>query len=192
MMIIEGPKDYIKESIEVKKLLFDDAEILKTISDIIVALCGCLKGGGKILIAGNGGSAADAQHFAAELVGRYKLERKPYSAVALTTDTSFLTACSNDYDFKMIFARQVEALGRPGDVFVGISTSGNSLNIIEGIGAAKQKGLRTVTLLGKNGGKLKGTADFSIVVPSDNTPRIQEAHIMLIHIICEEIEKLLA
>lgn len=148
-----------------------------------------LRSGGKILIAGNGGSAADAQHFAAELVGRYKLERKAYPAIALTTDTSVITAWSNDYDFAAIFSRQLEALGKAGDLFCGISTSGNSLNIVNAVKTAKKLGVSSICLLGNGGGALKDLADLSVIVPSNNTPRIQEIHIILIHAICEEVEK---
>jgi D-sedoheptulose 7-phosphate isomerase len=141
------------------------------------------------LIAGNGGSAADAQHFAGEIVGRFKKERKGYPAIALTTDASIITSWANDYDFNTIFSRQIEALGKEGDVFLGISTSGNSKNIIEAVKKAKEMGIFCICLLGKDGGELKNLTDLSIIIPSDNTPRIQECHIMIIHIICEELEK---
>jgi len=182
-------RNQIKESIETKNRILQNKEILNKLSLIISEINNCFQRGNKILIAGNGGSAADAQHFAAEIVGRYKKERKGYPAIALTTDTSIITALANDYNFDLIFARQVEALAKKGDIFFGISTSGNSKNIIEGVKKAKELGVTTVCLLGKGGGKLKDLADFSIIVPSNNTPRIQESHIMLIHIICEEVEK---
>lgn len=148
-----------------------------------------LKGGNKILIAGNGGSAADAQHFAAELVGRFLLERRGLPAIALTTDSSIMTSVGNDYDFDRIFSRQIEALGNSGDVFVGISTSGNSKNIIEAVKEAKIKGVKTIGLLGRDGGKLADMCDISIVIPYSKTARIQETHIMTIHLMCEVIEK---
>mgnify|MGYP001560733096 FL=1 len=147
---------------------------------------------GKVLVAGNGGSAADAQHFAAEFVCKFKRERPGYAAIALTANTSVLTAWSNDYDFKDVFAREVEALGRAGDVFVGISTSGNSENVIRAITKAKGIGLTTVAILGHDGGRTKGVADIEIVVPSNNTPRIQEAQMFILHAIAEEVEALLA
>lgn len=143
-----------------------------------------------MLIAGNGGSAAQAQHFAAEFVGKYdKLERHAHSALALSVDTSVLTAWSNDYHFNLVFSRQVEAHGRNGDVFVGISTSGNSQNIIEALAAAKKRGLTTIALLGKSGGKAKGLADIEFIVPSESTARIQEVHNILIHALTDEVEQ---
>ena len=181
-------KDYIQESIDLRKKVLTDEKLLASVDSAISALTETLKRGGKVLIAGNGGSAADAQHFAAELVGRYKIERKAYPAIALTTDTSIITAWSNDYSFDGLFARQIEALGQKGDVFIGISTSGNSLNIIQAISRAREIGLKTFALLGKGGGKMKNDAS-AIIVPSDNTPRIQEIQMMLLHIIAEEVEK---
>ncbi|MCX6772863.1 MAG: D-sedoheptulose 7-phosphate isomerase [Candidatus Micrarchaeota archaeon] len=148
----------------------------------------CLKKGGKILICGNGGSAADSQHFAAELSGRYKKDRRALAAVSLTTDTSALTAIGNDYGFERIFARQVEALGKKGDMLVALSTSGNSPNILAAIEAAKKAGMVIIGFSGETGGKMTAACDLCICVPSSNTPRIQEAHITIIHIICEIVE----
>jgi len=182
-------KKQIQESINVKNSLLKSKEAIDKFVLMINALNSCYSAGGKILIAGNGGSAADAQHFAAEIVGRYKKERKGYPAIALTTDSSILTAWSNDYSFDSLFSRQIEALGNIGDVFFGISTSGNSKNIIEGVKKARKLGIKTICLLGKDGGTVKGLADISLVIPSDDTARIQETHIMCIHIMCEEIEK---
>jgi len=182
-------KDYLQEAFALKAdILKSDIfwEQLEAITRVVEKV---LRSGGKILIAGNGGSAADAQHFAAELVGRYKLERKAYPAIALTTDTSVITAWSNDYDFAAIFSRQLEALGKAGDLFCGISTSGNSLNIVNAVKTAKKLGVSSICLLGNGGGALKDLADLSVIVPSNNTPRIQEIHIILIHAICEEVEK---
>lgn len=142
-----------------------------------------------IFFMGNGGSAADSQHLAAEFVGRFQKDRKGYPAVALTTDTSILTSIGNDYGFNKVFKRQIEALVKNGDVVVGISTSGNSSNVIEGILEAKKIGAYTVGLLGKDGGKLKELCDLSIVVPSDVTARIQEMHILIGHIVCEMVEE---
>ena len=147
-----------------------------------------LKRGCRILVCGNGGSAADAQHFAAELSGRYIKERRALAGIALTTDTSALTAIGNDYGFDRIFSRQVEALGRPGDLLVGISTSGNSPNVILAVEAAKQLGIRTIGLLGRDGGKLKDLVDDAIIVPCPITARIQEVHQMIYHFWCETIE----
>lgn len=161
------------------------------IPDIEVAAQLCTEAilrGGKILLAGNGGSAADAQHIAAEFVGRYVKERRGLPAIALTTDTSALTAIGNDYGFERIFSRQIEALGCEGDVFIGISTSGNSPNIVKAVAAAQEKGLKTIVFSGKNGGILRGGADVSIVVPSEVTARIQEMHIFVGHTICDFID----
>ncbi|ENN95560.1 phosphoheptose isomerase [Methanocaldococcus villosus KIN24-T80] len=180
-------KEYFEESAKVKlKFIEENEENLKKSIEIIVRV---LKNGNKILICGNGGSAADAQHFAAEIVGRFKLERKGLPAIALTTDTSILTAIGNDYGFEMIFERQVEALGKKGDVLVGISTSGNSKNVIRAVNKAKEMGIYTIGLLGKGGGKLKDIVDLALVVPSNDTARIQECHLTIYHVICEEVEK---
>ena len=150
-----------------------------------------LKDGGKVLLCGNGGSAADCQHIAAELVGRFGMERKAIPAIALTTDTSILTAVANDYSFDRIFERQVEALGQEGDVLIGISTSGNSSNVIRAVEKAKEMGILTVGFLGRDGGKLASLVDYPIVVKSFSTPRIQEVHITLGHVLCDFIEKFL-
>jgi len=147
-----------------------------------------LKNGKKFLLAGNGGSAADAQHIAAELTGRYKKERPGIKAIALSTDTSALTAIGNDYGYEYVFSRQLEALGDSGDVFLGISTSGNSQNVIEALKKAKQIGIKTIGLSGKDGGAMASLCDINIVVPSNNTPRIQEMHILIGHTICMLIE----
>ena len=147
-----------------------------------------LRGGHRLFLFGNGGSAADAQHIASELVGRYKLERGGLPAYALTANTSSLTAIGNDYSFDVVFARQLEALGSSGDVAVGISTSGNSRNVLLAIEAAKNKGLVSVGLTGRGGGQLKGLVDRCICVPSEETPRVQEAHILIGHLLCEMIE----
>jgi len=148
-----------------------------------------LKEGNKILLCGNGGSAADAQHIAAELSGRFKKERNALAAVALTTDTSAITAIGNDYGFEYIFSRQCEALGKKGDVLIGISTSGNSQNVINAINSARKLGVKVITLTGKDGGAMKDMGDINIVIPSDDTPRIQEMHIMVGHMLCFYIEK---
>ena len=176
----------INESVDVKNKV--KLKLSKKIEESANLIISSLKKGNKVLIAGNGGSAADAQHFAAELVGRFRLERKALPCIALTTDTSIITAWANDYNFETLFERQIEALGKEGDMFIGISTSGNSQNIIKAIKKSKELGLNTIALLGKEGGKTKGLADMELIIPSDNTPRIQESQIMILHIICELIE----
>lgn len=169
-----------------------DLDVLQGLShDILEAekeISRTINRGNKVLICGNGGSAADAQHFAAELVGRYLKERDAISAIALTTDSSILTAIANDYGFVHIFRRQIEALGKDGDLLFAISTSGNSGNVINAIETAKRIGLKVITLLGKDGGKIKGSGDTEIIIPYKKTPRIQELHITIIHILCELLE----
>ena len=150
-----------------------------------------LRGGGKALLFGNGGSAADAQHVAAEFVGRFSRERTPLPAIALTTDTSALTAISNDYGFEQVFARQVRALGRPGDVAIAISTSGRSPNVLAGVAAARERGMTVIGLAGRDGGELARIADLCITVPADDTQRVQECHVTIEHVMCEEVERLL-
>ena len=162
------------------------AEPIKKISQL---LAHSLANGGTLFWCGNGGSAADSQHLAAELVGRFKKNRRALRSIALTTDTSVLTCVANDYSYDDIFARQVEALGRPGDVLIGISTSGNSENVLRAFKVAKQMGLKTIALLGKRGGYTKDLSDHALVIPSDSTARIQEAHILIGHILCELIEQ---
>ena len=152
-------------------------------------LCQALQIGRKILFIGNGGSASDAQHLAAEIVGRFEKDRSGLAAIALTTDSSTLTSIANDYGFDSVFSRQVEALAQKGDVLVAISTSGNSQNIVNAVEAARAKGATTVGLLGKDGGSVKGLVDHALIVPSDNTARIQEAHILIGHILCQLIEE---
>ncbi len=147
-----------------------------------------LQKGNKVLICGNGGSAADAQHFSAELTGRYKSERRGLPSIALSTDTSALTAIGNDYGFDRVFSRQVEALGTCGDVVIGISTSGNSRNIIEALKSAKKLGCKTIGLSGRDGGEMNSICDINVIVPSDDTPRIQEMHILFIHSICQIVD----
>jgi D-sedoheptulose 7-phosphate isomerase len=150
-----------------------------------------LHAGGKVLLFGNGGSAADAQHLAAEFVNRFQVERHPLAAIALTTDTSILTAIANDYDFLEVFAKQVRALGRPGDVAVGISTSGSSGNVVRGLAEARRLGLKTLALSGREGGSVAAQADVALTVRSRNTPRIQEVHITIGHVLCDLVDFLL-
>ncbi len=161
------------------------------ILDVAKLLAEVFKKGGKLLVFGNGGSAADAQHLAGELVNRFKKERKPLAAIALTTDTSVLTAISNDYDYSLVFAKQIEALGKKGDVALGISTSGNSPNVLKALEVAKDLGLYTVGLSGGEGGKMKGLCDYLILVPSKETPRIQEGHLLFLHLVSELVEEIL-
>ncbi|MBI2354152.1 MAG: D-sedoheptulose 7-phosphate isomerase [Deltaproteobacteria bacterium] len=184
---------------EVQKQLQDHRALFKLIelemSAQIAATAQLLtetfRSGGKLLVMGNGGSAADAQHFAAEIVGRFKLERAALPAVALSTDTSILTAIGNDYGFDLVFKRQVEALAAAGDAVVGISTSGNSPNVLAALALARERGCRTVGLLGKDGGSIKSACDLALIVPSTDTPRIQEGHITIIHIVCDLVERTL-
>ncbi len=152
-------------------------------------LARCLRGGGKVLLFGNGGSAADAQHLAAEFSGRFQLERPALPAVALTTDTSILTAVANDYGYDLVFARQVEALGARGDVAIGISTSGRSRNVLAGLRAARERGMTTVGLLGRDGGTIREACDHALVVPGEKTARVQEVHILVGHVLCELVER---
>jgi D-sedoheptulose 7-phosphate isomerase len=168
-----------------------ERDMLPLIAEMGILISDTLNRGNKLLVMGNGGSAADAQHFVAEIVGRFKMERRALPAVALSTDTSILTAIGNDYGFDVVFSRQVEALAAPGDAVVGISTSGNSPNVLKALNAAKARGCRTIGLLGKDGGSIKGACDLALVVPSDDTPRIQEGHITIIHIVCDLVEKAL-
>ena len=148
-----------------------------------------LADGHTIYLMGNGGSVCDCQHFAAELVGRFQKERQAMAAVALTTDTSILTALANDYSFDVVYSRQIEALVRSGDVVVGISTSGNSSNVLRGFAAARERGAKTVGLTGRSGGKMKGICDICICIPSDVTARVQEAHLLVEHLVCQRIEE---
>ncbi len=170
------------------RLVEEQAEQVAAAAKLLAAT---LKEGGKILLFGNGGSAADAQHIAAEFVNRFKIERPPLAALALTTDTSILTSIANDYDFLEVFAKQVKALGRPGDVALGLSTSGNSANVVEALKAARQLGLKTLALSGREGGPVAAAAELAIVVPSRNTPRIQEVHITIGHVLCDLVDFLL-
>ena len=181
-------KDHILQSLSVKEKILENNELLKKISDVAEKQVACLRNGNKIFFAGNGGSAADAQHLSAEYVSKLKRDRDPLAAIALSTDTSALTAIGNDYGFEQLFARQVRALGKAGDVFVGISTSGNSSNIVNAFAAAKDLGIYTIALLGGGDGRCEKLADTILNVPSHSTASIQECHIMLGHIICALVE----
>ena len=177
----------IQESAEVKSRLLAQADPL--LARIAVAMADAFRNGGKVILFGNGGSAADAQHVAAELVNRFLMDRRALPALALTTDTSILTAMSNDLGFESVFARQVQDMARPGDLVLGLSTSGNSENVIRGLHAARECGATTVGLTGRDGGQLKSVADICFCAPSDHTPRVQEVHIAVLHAVCEAVER---
>ena len=182
-------KDQIKKSYETKQDIYANEALLDNIVAVAKLCVKLYQGNKKTILAGNGGSAADAQHIAAELVGRYGFDRPSIPSLALTTDTSNLTAMGNDYGYDFVFSRQLEGMGQNGDIFIGISTSGNSVNIVNAFESAKKKGITTIALVGKDGGKMAKIADYALVVPSDSTPRIQESHILIGHILCDIIEK---
>ena len=178
----------IAQSIAVKQLLLQDAAFAELLEETAMRVASAVRAGHKVMFMGNGGSAADAQHLAAEFTGRYLLERRALPAIALNVNASAITAIGNDYSFDMIFVRQIEALGLAGDVAIGLSTSGNSRNVVLAMQAARQRELTTVALTGESGGRLKDEADVCLRIPSVETPRIQECHIMVGHILCEIIE----
>ena len=178
-----------QESGEVKDRFVRDE--LGTLTAIIRTVAQAMEAGNKVLLFGNGGSAADAQHIAAEFVNRFSMERPPLPAISLTTDSSILTSISNDYSFSEVFAKQIKALARTGDIAMGISTSGNSANIVRAFEVARELGLVTVALTGHSGGAIAEMADYALIVPSKKTPRIQEVHITVGHVICEMVERLL-
>jgi len=178
----------VLQSIEVKHSILQDDHLIELLTDAARACIRALDGAGKLIFFGNGGSAADSQHLVSELTGRYLRERQALPAIALTTNTSSLTAIANDYSYDEVFSRQIEALGTRADVAIGISTSGHSKNVILALRKAKEKGLTTIVLTGSGGGEVRNLADYCLCIPSDQTPRIQEAHILLGHILCEIIE----
>jgi len=182
-------KNRLQESAKVKQKILTNIETVKIIAKIAEIIVEAYRRGKKVILFGNGGSAGDAQHIAAEFVGKYYLERAPLPAIALTVNTSSLTAIGNDYSFAQVFAKQLEALGEAGDVAIGISTSGNSENVLEALRVAKTKGLITIGFTGEEGGKLKDVVDYCLHIPSNDTPRIQEGHITVGHIICEIVER---
>jgi len=182
-------KDQIKKSFETKQAIYNNEKLLDNIEEVAKKCVALYKTDKKTILAGNGGSAADAQHIAAELVGRYGFDRPSIPSLALTTDTSNLTAIGNDYGYDQVFSRQLEGMGKEGDIFIGISTSGNSVNIINAFESAKKKNIMTIALTGRDGGEMAKIADISLVVPSNSTPRIQESHILIGHILCDIIEK---
>jgi D-sedoheptulose 7-phosphate isomerase len=175
-------------SVALKQRVLDDADLMEQVTEMGHLLIDCYEAGNKLLVAGNGGSAADAQHMAAEFVSRFNFDRPGLPALALTTDTSILTAVGNDYGYDQLFRRQVEANGQAGDVFLGISTSGNSPNILEALEAARLKGIKTFGLTGDSGGKMRALCDHCLCVPSADTPRIQEVHIVIAHTLCAMVE----
>ncbi len=179
---------------EIERILYDSIEVKKTIPlDLVQIACERIihsyRNNGKLLICGNGGSAADAQHMSGEFLNRFLMERDPLPAIALSTDTSTITAIGNDYGFDQIFSKQVQAHGRANDILIGITTSGNSQNIINAAEVARQKGMYVIGFLGKDGGKLKDYCDLPIIIPSNSTPRIQECHELVMHTICEIVER---
>ena len=182
-------KNQIKKSYETKQAIYNDEVLLQKLEEVSKKCVELYKVGKKTILAGNGGSAADAQHIAAEMVGRYGFDRPSLPSLALTTDTSALTAIGNDYGYDQVFSRQLDGMGQDGDLFIGISTSGNSKNLINAFEVAKKKNILSVALVGKDGGEMAKLADIALVVPSDSTPRIQESHILIGHIICDIIEK---
>jgi D-sedoheptulose 7-phosphate isomerase len=183
-------KRIVSESIAVKTSVLQDETLLKRTGDVATAMVAALKNGNHIYFCGNGGSAADAQHLAAEFSGRFYKDREALPAEALHCNTSYLTAVANDYSYDVIYARLIQGIGKKGDFLVGLSTSGNSTNITKAFEVARAKGIVTVGFTGDTGGKMKELSDFLINVPSKNTPRIQESHIMLGHIVCELVEEL--
>jgi len=188
-MAMDSINSYFKRHIEVMETVA--TRLAPEIESLCSLLVAALREGKKILVMGNGGSAADAQHLAAEFIGRFLLERKALPAIALTTDTSILTAVGNDYGFDEVFKRQVEGLANPGDVVIGISTSGRSGNVRRALVAAREIGCKTVGLLGKDGGDIAGIVDLNLTIPAMETPHIQEAHAAIIHIVCDLVEKTL-
>ena len=181
--------ELIEASIVTKQSLLRSTDVVLTVAKVSEVLVNALKQGNKALLFGNGGSAADAQHIAAELVGRFAFDRPALPALALSVNSSCVTAIGNDYGFDRVFSRQLEALARPGDVAIGISTSGNSSNVLNGMSTARKMSLHTIALTGGTGGNLQGSVDHCICVPSNETPRIQECHILIGHIIAELVER---
>ncbi len=178
----------IQDSINLKTKLHEDIKILNAVNDLVNDIVTCYKNGGKVLWCGNGGSAADSQHLAAELSGRFYYDRPPLFSEALHVNTSYITAVANDYSYDVIYSRLVKAMGKKGDVLIGLSTSGNSANVIKAIEEANNLGLITASFTGESGGKMKSLAKYLINIPSNDTPRIQECHMILGHTICELVE----
>ena len=181
-------KSKIEGSIALKSSLLSNTEILSTVNNVVNDIVACYKNGGKVLWCGNGGSAADAQHLAAELSGRFYYDRPPLFSEALHVNTSYITAVANDYSYDIIYSRLVEAMGKKGDVLIGLSTSGNSGNVIKALEKANAMGITTVAFTGQTGGKINGLSKYLVNIPSTDTPRIQECHMLLGHTICELVE----
>jgi len=188
-MINKYISNQVKKSIDVKQKLLDNQELMALVQNVALKCVVIYRNDKKTLIAGNGGSAADAQHIAGEFVSKFYFDRPGLASIALTTDTSIITAIGNDYGYEKLFSRQVQANGVKGDMFIGISTSGNSANVVEALKECKEKGIITVGLTGASGGKMAELCDYCIKVPSDETPRVQEAHILIGHIICAVVEE---
>jgi D-sedoheptulose 7-phosphate isomerase len=186
---MEKIRDIIQASIETKQQVLENDELLKIIETVVEVIVTAFKNGNRVYFCGNGGSAADAQHLAAEFSGRFYKERKALPAEALHCNTSYLTAVGNDYGFDLVYSRIIEGIGEKGDILIGLSTSGNSANIVKAFEAAKEKGMISVALTGISGGQLKSVSDYLINIPSADTPRIQESHIMVGHIICQLVEE---
>ena len=184
----ERVSELIQASVAVKQKLLQDVALASMVAEASRVIVGALRQGNKVLLCGNGGSAADAQHIAAEFVGRFAFDRPALPALALSVNTSCVTAIGNDYGFDLVFSRQIEALGKKGDVAIGISTSGNSINVLRAMSTSRKLGLRTIALTGCTGGKLKNEVDFCLCAPSTETPRIQECHMLVGHIISELVE----
>ena len=187
---MEKIKNLIQSSIVTKEKILNDEGLIQTIRESVTLIVSAFQNGNKVLFCGNGGSASDAQHLAAEFSGRFYKDRDALPAEALHCNTSYLTAVANDYSFDVIFSRLILGIGKPGDILVGLSTSGNSKNVVNAFEAAKEKGMKTIAFTGANGGKLREVADLLINIPSDDTPRIQEGHITIGHIICQLVEEL--
>jgi D-sedoheptulose 7-phosphate isomerase len=187
--MMDKVKDIIESSINVKQAILQNEELLSTVKAVVDVITSSLRNNGRIYFCGNGGSAADAQHLAAEFSGRFYTDRKALPAEALHTNTSYLTAVANDYSFDVVYARLIEGIGFNGDVLVGLSTSGNSANIVKAFEVAREKGIVTIGFTGLSGGTMKSLSDYLVNIPSTDTPRIQESHIMIGHIICQLVEE---
>lgn len=188
-MSLEKIRTTLQENIDTKTALLHDEACLKKLLEVAGVLKSVLQAGHKVILCGNGGSAADSQHIAAEFIGRFEQERRPMAAISLTTDTSAITAIGNDYGYEQVFSRQLEGIGKPGDLLIGISTSGKSINILKALEMARASNIRTVVLVGhKPGGKMQSLADYVLAAPSTRTARIQECHIVMMHIICQLVE----
>jgi D-sedoheptulose 7-phosphate isomerase len=185
----EKIQDIIKESLTVKSLVLNDLRLVGLVADLVTLITDRFRQGKHLYFCGNGGSAADAQHLAAEFSGRFYINRDALPSEALHCNTSYLTAVANDFSYDLIYSRLIKGIGKPGDILVGLSTSGNSVNIVNAFETAREKGITTIGMTGDGGGQLKGWSDYLIDIPSSNTPRIQEAHMLLGHIICQLVEE---